>query len=590
MTEQLLQKKVATAMRELYSAEIDSDTVQIGETRPEFDGDMTVMVFPLTKYSRQSPEQTAQNLGNYLQTHLADIDRFNVIKGFLNVSLKDQYWLQTFAQVAANEHYGQLPPKDQTIVVEYCSPNTNKPLHLGHLRNIFLGWSTSAILQMAGYKVHKVLINNDRGIHICKSMAAWKHAFNGLTPQAAGLKPDFLVGNCYVMYAKIHAEQKQALVAAGMSDEVAEQQTPIFLEVQEMLRQWEAGNSEVRALWKMMNDWVYEGHNVTYKTLGADFEKRYYESDTYLGGKAIVEQGLQKGVFYRKENGAVAVDLTADGLDEKILQRGDGTSIYITQDLAAADIRYNDYNMDKSLYVVANEQDYHFKVLKIIMQKLGYPFAKDIYHLSYGMVDLPTGRMKSREGTVVDADDLVAETVSEAAALIQEKGKTEGLSAEQCQNLARQIGIAGLKYFIIKVNPQKRMIFNPGEAIDLLGNTGPFIQYTNARTCALLRDFGQTLPLQFDLKKLANSERELVISICKYPLIISDAAAKYDPSLVANYAYEIAKLFNKFYSECLILKESNVEVRNFRISLSGVTGRILQSAMGLLGIEMPNKM
>lgn len=590
MLEKLLQKATANAIYELYKAEIDPDTVQITETRPEFEGDMTIMVFPLTKYSRQTPEQTAQALGNYLQSQMTSIGGFGVIKGFLNIIMKGEYWLQTFSQIAANPDYGQETPKGRRVVVEYCSPNTNKPLHLGHLRNIFLGWSLSAILQKAGYDVHKVLIYNDRGIHICKSMVAWKRSFNGLTPETAHIKPDALVGDCYVEYGKIHMAEKRQLMDKGMADADAEQQTPIFLEAKEMLQQWENGQEEVRALWKTMNEWVYEGHNTTYNLLGADFEKRYYESDIYLGGKAIVEQGLQKGVFYRKENGAVAVDLTDCGLDEKILQRGDGTSIYITQDLFAAHLRYQDYNMDKSVYVVGNEQDYHFKVLKAIMQKLGYPFANDIYHLSYGMVDLPSGRMKSREGTVVDADDLLAETVADASTLIQEKGKTEGLSARQCQDLARQIGIAGLKYFILKVNPQKRMVFDPSEAIDLLGHTGPFIQYTNARTCALLRDYGQEIPTRFELQKLAPSERELIIAISQYPLVIANAAAKYDPSMVANYAYEVAKLFNKFYGECLILKESQANIRDFRVALSGITGRTLQSAMQLLGIEMPDKM
>lgn len=592
-----IQKMAAQAIGDLYGACPVLESIQVSPTDAHFEGDYTLMVFPFVKISKLSPEATGAAIGHFLQEQCKKntpenpfIERFNVVKGFLNLVLTDAVWLRVLKEIGADKQHGNLPISGKKIVVEYCSPNTNKPLHLGHVRNMLLGWSVSAILEKAGHEVHKVLIYNDRGVHICKSMVAWQHYANGATPQSTGKKSDLLVGDYYVKFDEIHRQQKAELIANGMVEKEAEQQTPIFKEVQEMLRQWENGNEQVRQIWKMMNDWVYEGHNVTYKTIGVDFEKRYYESETYLQGKRMVQEGLAKGVFYAKENGAIAVDLTDQKLDEKILARADGTSIYITQDLAAADIRYTDYQMDKSVYVVGNEQDYHFKVLKAIMQKLGYPFADDIFHLSYGMVDLPSGKMKSREGTVVDADELIAEMVELAQQHTDELGKTDGMNPTEAENLYRMLALGALKFFILKVSPQKRMVFDPNESIDFLGHTGPFIQYSHARIKSVLRKYGK--PPVFDVcrKQLLPSEKKLILKLNQYPLAVAEAAQQYAPSKIANYAYELAQAFNTFYGEAPILNNAEQSLNDFRVMLSFSVGRTLASAMNLLGIEMPDRM
>lgn len=602
-----IKQAVVTAFQTLYQTEVTSNLLQVSETRREFEGDYTLMVFPLIKLSKQSPEQTAEAIGAYLKENHAHIDAYNVIKGFLNLRFSQSFWLQTLQSISHNANYGTLPSTNKCVVVEYCSPNTNKPLHLGHIRNMLLGWSVSEILQKAGNKVHKVLIYNDRGIHICKSMIAWQQFGNGETPESSGRKGDFLVGDYYVKFAEICELQKKELLEKGIinantPEQEAEQSTPIFKAAQEMLLKWEAKDPEVCQLWSMMNGWVYPGHNETYQKLGVDFEKRYYESETYLGGKQIVEKGLEKGVFYRKENGAVAVDLTANKLDEKILMRGDGTTIYITQDLATADMRYNDYNMDKSIYVVGDEQNYHFKVLKAIMQQLGYPFADDIFHLSYGMVDLPTGRMKSREGTKVDADDLIAEVIAAAQKHTEELGKTEGFTPEAAQNLYRILGLGALKFQILKINPQKRITFNPEESIDFLGHTGPFIQYCHARISSVWRKYisnsqqntadiiAKNTTLISNNTQLNPIERALIVHLYKYAEAVQNAANQYDPAIIADYCYQLAKLFNHFYAECSILNNTDKHLNDFRATLSYIIARTLRSAMGLLGIELPERM
>ncbi|MCC7223603.1 MAG: arginine--tRNA ligase [Chitinophagales bacterium] len=594
LPEQNIKQSVVAAIASLYQATINPEQLQITETRREFDGDFTLMVFPLVKISRQSPEQTGQALGEYLQAQHTYIEHFNVIKGFLNLRLSNDFWLDMFRQIVSNPNYGTLPPTGKCIVVEYCSPNTNKPLHLGHVRNMLLGWSVAAILAAAGNEVHKVLIYNDRGIHICKTMAAWLAVGKGDTPESTGKKGDFLVGEYYIKFAELHAQQKQNLIEGGMSADEAEQATPIFKAAQELLRQWEANDPKTRQLWEMMNAWVYPGHNETYAKLGVDFEKRYYESETYLGGKQMVESGLAKGVFYRKENGAVAIDLSAEKLDEKILVRGDGTTIYITQDLAAADMRYNDYQMDTSIYVVGDEQNYHFKVLKAIMQHLGYPFADQIYHLSYGMIDLPTGRMKSREGTVVDADDMIAEVIATAQAHTEALGKTEGFTPEASQNLYRIVGLGALKFHLLKINPQKRIIFNPEESIDFLGHTGPFVQNCHARIQSVVRKYKAEHQLdgtiQLNPTDLHPAERNLFVQLYRYVPALQVAAQTYDPAAIADYAYQLAKLYNHFYAECPILSNKDPQLNHFRTVLSLTVARLLRQSMGLLGIELPDRM
>lgn len=587
--EQTLKQSTADIFKEEYGVDVPLDTVTINITKKEHEGDYTIVVFPLTKVSKKSPEQTAELLGAKLQEKSGIVGKFNVIKGFLNLSLTDAYWTNKLKEISGNAAYGTFPANHKKVVLEYCGPNTNKPLHIGHLRNVFLGFSMSEILKAAGYDVTKVNIYNDRGIAICKSMIAYTKFGNGATPQSTGIKGDHFVGDWYVTWNTKAKEELQTLT--GLKGEFDEDQkmTSLFKETQEMLLKWEAGAPEVVALWERMNSWVYEGFQQSFNLLGIDFQKDYYESKTYMLGKDIVEEGLQKNVFKKRADGAVIVDLTPDGLDEKVLLRPDGTSIYITQDLATAELRYKDFGMDKMIYVVANEQDYHFKVLKLALQKLGKQWADGIYHLSYALVESPTGRFKSREGKTADADDLAGEVLRIAEEKTKELGKIEGFTEEQAQQLYKTIGLGALKYFVLRVNPYKKIIFNPEESIDFHGHTGPFIQYTHARICSVMRKAGDVSLPSADIA-LAPVERELIILLSEYENTIKSAADKYDPSEVANYVYSIARAYNKLWAEVPILKAENENEKKFRIALSKQTGILLKKAMKLLGIDVPEKM
>jgi arginyl-tRNA synthetase len=554
-------------------------------------GQVTVVTFPFTKYSKKSPEQTGSEIGDYLVAHAAEIASYNVIKGFLNLSLTDSFWLQLLDTEISKPDFGEIPKNGKRVMVEYSSPNTNKPLHLGHVRNNLLGFSVAAILEAAGYEVIKTNLVNDRGIHICKSMLAWEKYGKGETPESAGLKGDKLVGNYYVLFDKEYKKEVDLLKAAGKSEEEAKREAPLMLQAQEMLRQWEAGDDEVIDLWKRMNSWVYDGFEETYEKMGITFDKVYYESNTYLLGKDIIEEGLSKGVFFRKEDNSVWIDLTADGLDQKLVLRGDGTSVYITQDLGTAQLKYDDYRMDNSIYVVGNEQDYHFKVLFLILKKLGKSWAEGLYHLSYGMVDLPSGKMKSREGTVVDADDLMAEMIDTAKLRTEELGKVDDFSEEEKGGLYEMIGLGALKYFLLKVEPKKRLLFDPNESIDFQGHTGPFIQYTHARIKSVLTkgNYGTT-PFSVQPMSLEASERDLIKELAKFTDIVKGAAADYSPAVIANYVYEVAKLYNKFYHEVSILKAEEKSLKEFRLNLSAATATVIQKAMRLLGIQVPERM
>lgn len=578
------------AVKALYSTELKESDINLQETRKEFEGEITIVTFPLTRFSKKSPEQTGSEIGKYLKEHRPEISGFNVIKGFLNLSLDSTYLLQVFSDTISDSAFGDIPSNGKKVMVEYSSPNTNKPLHLGHIRNNLLGYSVAQILAASGYEVIKANLVNDRGIHICKSMLAWQRFGNGETPKSSGLKGDHLVGKYYVIFDKEYKKQIDELKAEGQTEEEARKNAPLIKEAQLMLRKWEAGDEEVISLWKMMNNWVYEGFDVTYKKLGVSFDKYYYESGTYLLGKDIIEEGLEKGVFFRKEDNSVWIDLTADGLDEKLVLRGDGTSVYITQDLGTAQLKYNDFKMDESIYVVGNEQDYHFKVLFLILNKLGKSWAQGLYHLSYGMVDLPSGKMKSREGTVVDADDLIDEMIDTARGRTEELGKVEGLPEEEKQNLYRMIGLGALKYFLLKVEPKKRLLFDPNESIDFQGHTGPFIQYTHARIRSVLSKAGIEKPEYIGINGVSPTERELILALSKYPSVLAESAKEFSPAQLANYAYDLAKLYNKFYHEEPILKVEDINIRNFRLSLSSVTASIIRKSMGLLGIEVPERM
>lgn len=583
-------KGVLQAVKELYNTELKESDINLQETRREFEGEATIVTFPLTRYSRKSPEQTANEVGAFLKENFPDIAGFNVIKGFLNLSVTDSWLLRTFKNEISKDDFGRFPSSGKKVMVEYSSPNTNKPLHLGHIRNNLLGYSVSEILSAYGYDVIKANLVNDRGIHICKSMLAWQKFGNGETPGSSGLKGDHLVGKYYVIFDKEYKKQIDELKAKGQTEDDAKRNAPLIKEARQMLQRWEAGDEEVTGLWKMMNSWVYAGFDVTYKKLGVRFDKYYYESDTYLLGKDIIEDGLEKGVFFRKEDNSVWIDLTAEGLDEKLVLRGDGTSVYITQDLGTAQLKYNDFNMDESIYVVGNEQDYHFKVLFLILEKLGKSWAKGLYHLSYGMVDLPSGKMKSREGTVVDADDLIAEMIETARKRTEELGKVEGFSEEEKESLYSMIGLGALKYFLLKVEPKKRLLFDPNESIDFQGNTGPFIQYTHARICSVLSKAG-VADLSFkELPGISPTERELILALSKYGQVLEAAAKEFSPAQLANYAYELAKLYNKFYHEEPILKVEEADLRHFRLSLSSVTASVIKKSMKLLGIEVPERM
>ncbi|GGH06914.1 arginine--tRNA ligase [Pedobacter zeae] len=578
------------AIFELYNEEIAEGVINIQETRKEFEGQATIVVFPVTKISKKSPEQTATEIGEYLVAHVADITKFNVVKGFLNLSIAESYFLNQFNREILAPGFGVYKPNGKKVMVEYSSPNTNKPLHLGHVRNNLLGYSVSELLKAYGYEVVKVNLVNDRGIHICKSMLAWQKWGHGETPESTGLKGDHLVGKYYVIFDKEYKKEIDALKAEGQSEEEAKKNAPLIKEAQHMLLKWEQGDEEVVSLWKTMNEWVYAGFNITYKNLGVDFDKFYYESNTYLLGKDTVEEGLAKGVFFKKEDGSVWIDLTADGLDQKLVLRADGTSVYITQDLGTAEMKHDDFGMDESIYVVGNEQDYHFKVLFLILEKLGKSWAKGLYHLSYGMVDLPNGKMKSREGTVVDADELIESMVSTAREKTEALGKTGDFPQEDKEELYQNIGLGALKYFLLKVEPKKRLLFNPAESIDFQGNTGPFIQYTHARIKSLLAKANYQLAASQPAQILP-VELEMILQLAKYPAEIAIAAKAYSPASLANYLYELAKLFNKFYHEVpQILKMEEGEEKQFRLNLSKKTADMIHAGMLILGITSPERM
>ena len=589
--QEILLENTKKAIAEHYGQQIENIEIQL--TRKEFEGDYTIVLFPLLKFIKAKPEQIGEVLGAYLTEHLAEVTAYNVVKGFLNLTIADSYFLSFFGEIAAQERYGTTPitAESPAMIVEYSSPNTNKPLHLGHIRNNLLGFSMAKILEATGKRVYKTQIINDRGIHICKSMIAWQLFGKGETPESTGLKGDKLVGKYYVLFDKTYKEEIAQLIAEGKSKEVAEREAPIFVKAQEMLRLWEQGDADTLALWKQMNQWVYDGFEVTYRNLGVSFDRNYYESETYLLGKDIVQRGLEQGVFYRKEDGSVWIDLTADGLDEKLVLRSDGTSVYITQDLGTATKRIEEDfpKVEGMIYTVGNEQDYHFKVLFLILQKLGFAWAKNLYHLSYGMVELPNGKMKSREGTVVDADDLMEEMVQVAEELSQELGKLDGYTQQQKQQLYRVIGLGALKYYILKVDPKKKIAFNPQESIDFQGNTGPFIQYTYARIQSILRKAGE-LPMLPTSGDLHPKERELIKQLSLFTSVVQQAADTYSPALIANYVYELVKEFNSFYQNVSILGEEHPVKRSLRIHLSRKVGEVIATGFDLLGIEVPERM
>jgi arginyl-tRNA synthetase len=590
--ESSLQQTIGQGFKELFGSEIPTTDISLQPTRKDFEGTHTFVTFPFAKAAKKNPAETARLLGEYLKEKSNLISSFNVVQGFLNLSIADSAWIEVFKSMAANSDFGIQPSNGQTVMVEYSSPNTNKPLHLGHLRNNFLGYSVAQILEANGYKVIKANLVNDRGIHICKSMLAYEKFGNGETPESSGLKGDHLIGKYYVLFDKAYKQEIDALKAQGMPEEEAKKNAPLIQEAQQMLVKWEEGDKYVVDLWKKLNNWVYQGFDQTYKRMGVNFDKMYYESNTYVLGKDIVEEGLAKGVFYKKENGSVWIDLTAEGLDEKLVLRADGTSVYITQDLGTADLKYKDFGMDKSIYVVGNEQDYHFNVLFAILKKLGKHYAEGSYHLSYGMVDLPTGRMKSREGTVVDADDLMEEMVQTATTRTQELGKIEEFTEQGAKALYEMLGIGALKYFLLKVDPRKRMLFNPDEAIELQGHTATFIQYTHARISTILRKGEQTgVEKQFSgLTKLHPVERDVIALLATFPDIIKEAGNNYAPSILSQYAYELAKEYNRFFAEVSIFNADTVEEKSFRVALSAQVGKTIRKAMSLLGILVPDRM
>ncbi len=581
---------VVEAVKHLYQTDITAEAINLQETRKEFEGQVTIVTFPFTKFSRKSPEQTGAEVGEYLKANLAEVAAFNVIKGFLNISITDSYWLgQLYTQILPDT-FAVAKPNGKKVMVEYSSPNTNKPLHLGHVRNNLLGFSVAQILSAAGYEVVKANLVNDRGIHICKSMLAWQLFGNGETPESTGMKGDHLVGKYYVIFDKEYKKEIEFLKSEGQTEEEAKKNAPLIKQAQEMLLKWEANDEEVINLWKTMNTWVYDGFGKTYNALGVAFDQFYYESNTYLLGKDIVEEGLAKGVFFTKEDGSVWIDLTASGLDEKLVRRSDGTSVYMTQDLGTAQLKYDDYKMNESIYVVGNEQDYHFKVLFLILQKLGKTWAQGLYHLSYGMVDLPSGKMKSREGTVVDADDLISEMEQTAKEQTEALGKVDGFSEEDKQHLYHTIGMGALKYFLLKVDPKKRLLFDPNESVDFQGHTGPFIQYTHARIKSVMSRAGVDYADQIDIQELSAVERDLIVILTQFPAIINDAAKEYSPAVIANYIYELAKIYNKFYHEKSILQAEDESLKKFRLQLSAGSAKVINRGMGLLGIEVPERM
>lgn len=591
-----LQEVIINVIDSLYGQVVTAGQLSLQKTKKEFEGHYTLVVFPFLKMSKKGPEQTAQEIGEWLKANASEVSSFNVIKGFLNLTIATACWIDVLNEVHTAENYGITKADDNSplVMVEYSSPNTNKPLHLGHIRNNLLGFALSEVLKANGNRVVKTNIVNDRGIHICKSMLAWQKWGNGETPESSGKKGDHLVGDYYVMFDKHYKAELAELQSKGLSKEEAEAQSTLMAEARNMLRLWEAGDLEVVSLWENMNSWVYAGFDETYKRLGVDFDKIYYESQTYLDGKETVLEGLQKNIFYKKEDGSVWADLTADGLDHKLLLRSDGTSVYMTQDIGTAKLRFDDFPINTMVYVVGNEQNYHFQVLSILLDKLGFEFGKGLVHFSYGMVELPEGKMKSREGTVVDADDLVDEMVATAKETSQELGKLDGVSEEEANNIARMVGMGALKYFILKVDPKKNMTFNPKESIDFNGNTGPFIQYTHARIQSILRkaaEQGISIPstLSADIS-LSVKEEGLVQQVAEYASIVKQAGDEYNPALIANYIYDLVKEYNQFYHDYTILKEENTDLKNFRLILSDNVGRVVKSGMSLLGIEVPDRM
>ncbi|MEN5196513.1 arginine--tRNA ligase [Sphingobacterium faecium] len=579
------------AVKQLYNADISENQIALQETRKEFEGQITIVTFPVTRFSKKSPEQTGTEIGEYLKSQITAISDFNVIKGFLNICLADEYWISLLNETIVKSDFGVFPSNGKKLMVEYSSPNTNKPLHLGHIRNNLLGYSVAELLKAYGYEVIKANLVNDRGIHICKSMLAWQKFGHGETPESTGMKGDHLVGKYYVVFDKEYKKEIETLKAEGQTEDEAKKNAPLIKEAQAMLQQWEAGDEAVIDLWKTMNSWVYAGFEKTYNQLGVNFDKYYYESNTYLLGKDIIQEGLDSGVFFKKEDNSVWIDLTDEGLDEKLVLRGDGTSVYITQDLGTAQLKYDEFNINDSIYVVGNEQDYHFKVLFLILKKLGKSWASGLFHLSYGMVDLPSGKMKSREGTVVDADDLMNEMIQTAKERTEELGKTEGLSEENKNALYNTIGMGALKYFLLKVDPKKRLLFDPKESVDFQGNTGPFIQYTYARIKSVLSkaNFDELSAISVPAS-ISAYERDLIMSLGNFPNIIAISAQEFSPAQMSNYIYEVAKLYNKFYHEETILKAEIEEVKNFRLHLSASAAKVIAKGMSLLGIEVPERM
>lgn len=594
--ENFITAKAAEAVKSLYNVDADAGALQVQVTRKEFEGDYTLVVFPLLKVSRSTPENTGKAIGEWLVSNCPEISSFNVVKGFLNISFSTEYWNGVFAHIVSDADFGQHAPTGKTIMVEFSSPNTNKPLHLGHIRNNLLGWSVSRLLEANGHRVLKVNLVNDRGIHICKSMLAWLKKGNGETPESSGKKGDHLVGDYYVAFNDMYKAEVDDLVAGGMSREEAEKNAPSLKEAQDMLYRWEHGDEEVVALWKKMNGWVYDGFDKTYRDLGISFDRTYYESQTYLFGKALVQKGLEMGIFEREADGSVWCDLTSDGLDRKLLLRGDGTSVYMTQDLGTAEQRFEEYSLDEHIYVVGNEQNYHFQVLKLILKKLGFAWADSIYHLSYGMVELPQGKMKSREGTVVDADDLIEKMYNTAKETSLELGKLEGMDEKEQDALFRMIGLGALKYFIIKVDPKKTMLFDPKESIDFNGNTGPFIQYTHARIKSILRKAGEAGIVR-DGKTVADAvaalspkEIRIIKILNQFPDKIAEGGAAHSPAVIANYAYDLAKEFNQYYHDTPILRETDGTLLRYRLVLVENIAKVLVKAMSILGITLPERM
>ncbi|MCB0487607.1 MAG: arginine--tRNA ligase [Cyclobacteriaceae bacterium] len=586
----LLREELGNACQKLFG--VKPEQLQIQPTNAEFEGSHTLVCFPLTRVSKKKPEETAQAIGEWLTSNSDTVVRVNVVKGFLNLVLNDKVWVQVLNSILKEDNYGITPPTGDEIMVEYSSPNTNKPLHLGHLRNNFLGWSVASLYEAIGYNVHKVQIINDRGIHICKSMAAWKLFGNGETPESSGLKGDKLVGKYYVEFDKAYKKEVNDLIESGVAKEQAEKDAPIMKLAVDMLRKWEQRDTETVDLWKMMNGWVYRGFDETYHQMGVTFDKLYYESETYLLGKEEVLKGLEQGVFFRKEDGSVWVDLTADGLDQKVLLRSDGTSVYMTQDIGTAILRFRDFpKISRQVYTVGNEQEYHFKVLFLILAKLGYQWAKECYHLSYGMVDLPSGKMKSREGTVVDADDLMAEMINEAEAQTRELGKIDEMDQAEAKALFEMIGLGALKFFLLKVDPKKRMMFNPNESIQLQGHTGPFIQYTHARIRSIMRKAAEVKKVNAIVATdLQPQEQRLIHMLTQFPSKLKEAATEYSPALIANYAYDLAKEYNQFYQAIPIFAEKDENKIALRIALSGKVGEVIKKSMMTLGIQVPERM